>query len=215
MRGKTPMRCRDSGGRRKDGKPCGGLAQPGQRCRMHAGTNSGPLKHGRHSAAVQAFGQRVEELRRSPDLMRFDPDLALLDERRCQLLERWQQGDSPAWRAALLDAAATLEGDEYGAQERLLTLIREGAAADTAWADLQALVERRAALAARAVAAESTQARVVTEREMVGLFARMADIVEREFGLKDALRLKGIFEREVFGGVGPGVGSAGAAGTAH
>src|SRR5262249_11451887 len=121
------------------------------RCRLHGGVNHTPVKHGRFSKFLPVrLADRAAELLRDPDYLELKNDIALLDTRISELLERL---DEPANGAASTKARALNEkakrgGTEGAAARRELDELLEHGAADTDhWQEISQLLEQRRKLA--------------------------------------------------------------------
>jgi hypothetical protein len=123
------------------------------RCRMHGGKSlAGPAnpawKHGRHWQVLPLqLRERFERALGDPELLSMTPEIAAMDARVSQLMERLSTGESgKAWRKlqeAWVDYAdAKAEGDverrdeAYARREHLIT---RGAADEEVWTELTAL----------------------------------------------------------------------------
>jgi hypothetical protein len=92
------------GAKTRSGGRCKTAGMENGRCRMHGGpTPSGPahhaFKHGRHSKllhGIKGLGEHYERALADPDLLRLDGEIALVDARLAQLLEKVQKGGARA-----------------------------------------------------------------------------------------------------------------------
>lgn len=87
------------GAKNRQGQPCTQRPLQNGRCRFHGGMSLvGPalpqFKHGRHSVLLKeigAFGQHYQHALADPDLLRLDSEIALVDARLSELLDRCSQ----------------------------------------------------------------------------------------------------------------------------
>jgi hypothetical protein len=84
------------GAKNRQGEPCGNSQMPNGRCKYHGGlTPVGPAsphyKNGRRSKLmkeIKGLGEHYERALSDPDLLRLDDEIALVDARIAQLLEK-------------------------------------------------------------------------------------------------------------------------------
>jgi hypothetical protein len=177
-------------------------------CYMHGGkTPVGPAlphyQNGRYSKYLpERMLARYHEAEADRELLALRAEVALIDSRLLDVLQRVDTGESSRIWGQLRDAVANLEtaqliGDEIGvrfAVAGIKKLANAGAADWAAWADVRALIQERKALV------ESERKRLVEAQQMIavdqamGLMAQLIDAV-REVG--DERILRAITERFV------------------
>ncbi len=130
------------------------------RCNLHggrslAGVASPRYRHGRYSRVLpRGLAERYERALADPDLLGLRAEVALIDARLDEVLERLDPDQSEALRLALqavydqLQAAATAaDGEALGAAvARLGELALRGQADAAAWDQVLNLIERRRTL---------------------------------------------------------------------
>lgn len=144
--------------RKTNGEPCKAQAINGKRvCRVHGGATPGGLasphyKTGKYSRYLPArMAARYEEAVGDPALLELRGDIALVDARLGDLLQRVDTGESGALWARLMQARLDLlayrrAGDAVKTAEALntlLDLVGQGHADYRAWAEVGQVVEQR------------------------------------------------------------------------
>ena len=178
------------------GKPVSG----GTTCRFHGGTVprgalSSSFKHGRYSQYLD--GKALDRYQRGlsdRQLLVLEDEIALVDTRLGELLERLGKHDVPAWdrvraRFGDLDAAAR-SGDREALRLALVGLsaaINEGMGDREAWADVLDIVDQRRKLV------ESERKRMLEAQQFVAvgqvmlMVAALNDAVRRHVKDRDTL----------------------------
>jgi hypothetical protein len=123
---------------------------PNGRCRMHGGTNSGaPLTAGgRHSKFLPVRLQaRYQEALKDPELIALQADVALIDTRLAELLERLDTTEtSAAWMAAnklFREMSSSDPAKSLAARHALGEVLEKGLADVAAWSEIAGLLEQR------------------------------------------------------------------------
>jgi len=132
------------------------VAYEGKRCSVHggkslAGVNHPKYKTGRHSKYLpDRLQARYEEARNDPELLAVRSEVALLDARLSELLERVDTGEgAAAWsrlrkihdnlQSALEEQDVQALSDTIAAME---SVIERGSGEDAVWAQIYDVVER-------------------------------------------------------------------------
>lgn len=160
------------GAKTRSGTPCKRAPLPNGRCNLHggkalAGIASPTFATGRHSKYLPArLLDRYHAAAADPDLLALHDELALLDTRLNELLERVDSGESGqrweqvivAWNAYL----AAADGVEKVKARFAIDAILEAVATDfAAWAEIHTIIEQRRKVS------ESEQKRLVAMSQMV------------------------------------------------
>lgn len=163
------------GAKTRNGGTCKSKPMPNGRCRMHGGaTPSGPalpqFKTGRYSKYVpERLLERYQQSVDDPELLNMRQDIALLDARLADLLQRVDTGEAQKlWeeaRKAGDEAMRYMNNEDYGgvvlALAKLDRAIGEGLADYDAWNEVQALLDQRRKLV------EAEQKRLVAMQQMI------------------------------------------------
>lgn len=185
---------------KQSGQQCKRSAVPGRTvCHIHGGKSlAGPaspsLKTGRYSKYLpERLKDRYDQARADEELLFLREEIALLDSRLADLLQRVDTGESGALWANLTKVWADLQRAEEGSTEYLQAwikvdeLMKAGTTDYLAWQELQAVIEQRRKLV------ESERKRVVelqqvitAERAMV-LLSVVVDVVRRHVTDRNAL----------------------------
>ncbi|HEV2130531.1 MAG TPA: HGGxSTG domain-containing protein [Longimicrobiaceae bacterium] len=189
-----PERAMQCGARTRTGEPCRAYVVKGRtRCRMHGGrTPRGhalpQTRHGRYSRDLPTqLALRVQEAAQDPELLELRDEIALVDARISQLLERLDSGEAGTlWkrqRQALRRYRRAEARRERARQmqliEEIFALIEAGAEDNEAWGEIGSMMDRRIRLV------ESERRRLVEMKQMVPtekvvLFvAAVADAIRR------------------------------------
>jgi hypothetical protein len=146
---------------------------PNGRCSKHggkslAGIASPTFKTGRHSKYLPArLQERYAASVADPELLALREDIALLDARLGELLERVDTGESESLWLRLDEAWSAYERlpdaspKKSEARGLVAWLIRTGATDYAAWGEIQAIVEQRRKLS------ESEQKRLVAMQQLI------------------------------------------------
>lgn len=168
-------RCR-ARSKQNEGRRCKNRRAEGKQvCWIHggstpAGAKSVHFRHGARGRLVRAipakYREQFERSLRSPELYSQRPQLALLDARLVELLERMDGGDSFAsWQELRMLAGEVRAGGERlkAALPRMLGVIQRGASEAQRWTDVFGVLEQQRRTA------ESERRRIDSEREYVTL----------------------------------------------
>ena len=178
------------GAKARSGAPCRAPAmRDRRRCHKHGGATprglaSPHFQHGRYSKAIPPLARRIEEAADDPDYLELRQDIALLDARLGEVLEKVDAGEHGSlWtrvvrrRDAYRRARGT--GAEAAAWAALDAAIETGADDWQAWDAVLDLLERRSRLVAtelKRIRAEQTHLNV---NEAMTLVTRMCEAVKR------------------------------------
>ena len=148
---------------------------PNGKCRLHGGLSRGGIasasfKTGRYSKYVP--GRLLERYQQSvddPELLNMRQDIALLDARLSDLLQRVDTGEAQKlWEEARKcrdEAMRYMNNEDYGgvvlALEKLDRAIGDGLADYDAWNEVQSLLDQRRKLV------EAEQKRLVAMQQMI------------------------------------------------
>ncbi len=204
----TPMDAPNPHGRqctarsKRTGERCRRPVTPGRTtCRMHGGkTPRGPaapsFRHGRYSTVLpHHLWARYEMSLRDPELLDLTSEIALVDARLADLLQRALTGESSRLWTALQQAArrfgqAQSAGDVAEMKVQLYALqglIEQGAADTGTWQEIDRVVERRRKLAeTERKRREALQTSLTPEQAMV-FVGVVADAVRRHVTDRQAL----------------------------
>lgn len=190
--------------RKKSGNGlCMQPAMPNGRCRMHGGKSPPPgptnpnFKHGLYSKAIPArLRDRIAAADTDPTLLSHRRDLALLDGRLEELLERLTEGGtSKAWRdlAAGVDelvAARDAKDTERvaAALNRIVPLVRAGVTEERAWREAVDVIRERRKQAAAEHKRTLELSQAIRPDELGTIIMRIAQVVRREVSDEAALR---------------------------
>jgi hypothetical protein len=146
---------------------------PNGRCSKHggkslAGIASPTFKHGRHSRYIPARLQdRYAASIADPELLALREDIALLDARLSELLERVDTGESGVRWAMLAKAWSDYKTSDHGtldgikARNTVDAIIEQAMTDYAAWGEIQVIVEQRRKLS------ESEQKRLVSMQQLI------------------------------------------------
>ena len=212
-----PNRC---GAKKRDGTSCQRWAMSNGRCRLHGGkslrgVDAPSFKTGKYSKYMPPeFARRVWKLSQDPDIIVLREDIALLEARLSQLLERiegtnlkqaWEEAgqhyqnfSTATWRLSALREAGASKAlmDQWEVRRaesyRLLGEVLEKGVGDAKlWKQISNLLERKRRLV------ESERRRLVdlkqmmTAEQILTMFASLAQAVKkhvRESGTLEAIR---------------------------
>lgn len=164
------------GARTRAGHPCRNTAiMTNGRCRMHRGNSNAGIghpnfKHGRYSRYLPGdLLERYEEARRDPDLLAMKEEIALLDARLGDLLNRVMQGESRRLWGMVQDAYEQLKQairakDATGMAFELSLLedvIERGINDYDAWDAISGVIEQRRKIV------ETERKRLVDMQQMI------------------------------------------------
>jgi hypothetical protein len=166
---------------------------PNGRCRIHGGTSlvgiaSPSFKDGRHSKYLPArLLERYEASQRDGDLLAMRDEIALLDARLSDLLERADSGDSGAawqrlqglWR----DFARFRATGDVKQMTYTLELIGQGITGGVAdhaiWGEIGQLMDRRARLVEGERRRLELTQQTLTVEEAMGMLRTVIDVIQR------------------------------------
>lgn len=165
------------GAKTRAGTPCKLPPMPNGRCRFHGGLSlsgvaSPRFKHGRYSKYLPAeIAGRFEDLRRDSDLLALRDEIAIVDTRTAELMERLSTGESGEFWKLLKGAFDELiAARDRKDQESIPLLISEigeliykGAETEATWREINDQFERRRRLV------ESERKRLVEMNQVVRL----------------------------------------------
>jgi hypothetical protein len=171
---------------------------PNGRCRMHGGTSlagvaSPTLTTGRYSKYLpERLLERYQDAAQDADLLAMRQELALLDARLADVLQRVDTGESGALWKNVQDAFRDFERErnserEFVAWMRLASTIQDGMADYAAWQEVGRLIDQRQRLA------ESERKRLVDMRQMITaeramvLLAAITDTIRRHVSDRSTL----------------------------
>jgi hypothetical protein len=181
-------------------------------CEMHGGktpvgADSPHFKHGRWSKHLpKRMVERSEEARRDPELTALTDEIALIDARIADMLERVDTGESgEVWASALAcveeireielrskastgDTKTRLFLDREVAMSTLVGHIQEGMADYAAWREVLDLVERRRKLCMAEWKRLAVLKLLVPVGEVLTMQAAIAGVIRAHVKDPDALR---------------------------
>lgn len=184
------------------GQPCKLAALSSGRCRFHGGMSlkgiaSPAFKHGLRSKYMPAnLGARFRAAAADPELLRLDGDVALLEARLLELLERVGVGGSSgeAWGRlrGLWDEFRSLKPDEVDRARLVMGSIGEAIASGTSdaatWAAIRELVEDRRRVIDSIRKHEVQAQEALTLDQAMLLFAALSQAVKQNVQDRVALR---------------------------
>lgn len=175
------------------GKPCQMSAMENGRCRMHGGNarrgiDAPGFKTGRYSKYLPTrLLAKYEEALADPKLLEMRDELALIDTRLREVLEKLDSGESgQVWRQ-LVEARNDLIDGKIGALSTIIILIARGAEEWARWDELFKVLDRRSRLA------ESERRRLVEQQQMMSneqalvLLGSVVETIRRHVKDRDAL----------------------------
>lgn len=151
------------------------VSREGERCRNHGGASlkgiaSPTIKHGRYSKYLpDALADRYREARSDPELLSLRDDVALVDTRLTELVQKLDTGENRDLWSALQATYQTLtraraEGKTRDMAQALIAmggLIESGAEQGVLWDEIGRVLEQRRKLV------ESEHKRLVEMRQMI------------------------------------------------
>jgi hypothetical protein len=163
------------GAKTRAGGTCRRAAMPNGRCSKHGGKSLvGPaaprFRHGRYSKLLPThLAARFTEARSDPELLAMRDEIALVDARIADVLQRVDHGESgDSWRGVerlykrIRDALVTGDRTELSVAVVALGMRVQGSTQDyAAWQDVMALIDRRRVLV------ESERRRLVVMQQML------------------------------------------------
>lgn len=170
-------------------------ARPNGRCRFHGGMSPAPgptnpnWKHGLYSKAIPArLRDRIAAADSDPTILSHRRDLALLDGRLEELLERLTEGGSmAAWRsleAAVTELVTARDAKDTervaGALNRIVPLVRAGAGEERAWREAVDVIRERRKQAAAEHKRTLELSQAIRPDELGAIIMRIAQVVRRE-----------------------------------
>lgn len=175
------------------GQRCMQPIVPGMtKCRYHGGKSlKGPdqpnWKHGRYSKYLpELVKARYETARRDPELLGLREEIALIDARLSQLLEKVNRGETEmlfpriqeAFRQVMLGKSQHNEFLELQAFDKLKTLIEEGASESEAWGEIRQSIKLRAELSRGEIKRLETMQQMITATQAMSLLARVVTVIK-------------------------------------
>lgn len=173
------------------------------RCRMHGGSSLPPgpnnpnWKHGFYSKAVpERLRDRIAAADNDPAVLSHRRDLALLDARLEELLERLTEGGSAnAWHDLgelwTLVEKAREDGEKAKGAELLLAVgavIRSGVNEEAAWSEARAIIRDRRDQATHEHKRTLELSTAIRPDELAGIIARIAFVIRREVSDEETRR---------------------------
>ncbi len=173
------------GAKTNAGGTCQRPGMPNGRCHVHGGKSpGGPLTAGgRHSKFLPIrLAARFEEARRDPELISLSAEVALIDTRLGEVLDRLDTTESSAAWAKLAAArqkekAAASLADQAAASRQLDDLIEAGLTDTASWQEIAALIEQRRKCAESEVKRLAARDQFITAKEANVLMAAIIHIV--------------------------------------
>lgn len=184
------------------------------RCKKHGGANGigrPPSIEGYSARALGPLRARMRELVVDPNLLRVEPQIALLDCVTERLLEMAEAGDGPEFRSdavKLYDESrdAMASGNKGLAAAKLSALgdhLRSGAARTTALLRAAELADKRANRAQRERKTVSEEARTYTEAAFAVTMIVVANAVLENSPSQTAARVLDAIDRALVAASGP------------
>lgn len=179
------------GAKTRSGEPCRNPAMlSSNRCRMHGGKSlTGAavpaFRHGRHSKYLPArLTERYEEALSDPELIGLRDDLALMDARLADLLERVDTGESGTIWARLQEAMRDFQRESDPIRQQFLMMamsqmILDGARDVEAWMEIHVILEQRRKTAESERKRLMDMQQMVTSERVMLLIVAIIDIVRR------------------------------------
>lgn len=183
------------GAKTRSGGRCQQPAMPNGKCRMHGGLSLvgaavPAFKHGRYSKYLPLkLMDRYQEALGNLDLLSLQDDLALLDTRLSELLERTQTPDSDSFwldiqtlSLQVFDAlnASPMDTDQAKKSAVKLVELANGALRnEDAWSDIKELLEQRRKTAETEHNRLVKAKQVMTLDEVMTVFAVITDSIKR------------------------------------
>jgi len=148
------------GAKTRSGKPCQKYAMANGRCKLHGGKSlkgaaAPSFKHGRYSKYIpKNLEARYANALSDPQLLELNDEIALLDARLTQLLERIEVGESHSlWleaQRAIMQLQAGVRSQNRNKIEqaliRLDQLVKSGLNEYRAWHEVESIIQQRARL---------------------------------------------------------------------
>lgn len=192
------------GAKTRTGGTCKQPALANGRCRFHGGKTPGGIasphfKTGRYSKYLPArLSDRYHESLTDPDLLELRSEIAVLDARMGELIERIDTGESgAAWVAARLALQqyneSELDGDKakkVAAMRQLEEALERGAADYAIWSEIAAMTEQRRKLVESERKRLVDMQQVITSDRAMLLIGAVVDIIRRN--VTDRAMLSGI-----------------------
>lgn len=193
----------------------------GNRCKQHGGASHPPgpghpaWKHGRASAIAQRLPARFRESFQAnvqdPDLLSLRPEIAVVDERFYELLQKLDTGESSrAWSQVavevegLLDELKEKEPDMDGvvaAVKRIRTLGQRASSYASAWAEIQSVAKTTKELRDTESRRLKDEGAMMAAQDVLGLVHLMMDIIFKH--VTDAMVLQNLLDEVQKTGVLP------------
>lgn len=181
------------GAKTRTGGTCKQPALANGRCRFHGGKTPGGIasphfKTGRYSKYLPArLSDRYHESLTDPDLLELRSEIAVLDARMGELIERIDTGESgAAWVAARLALQqyneSELDGDKakkVAAMRQLEEALERGAADYAIWSEIAAMTEQRRKLVESERKRLVDMQQVITSDRAMLLIGAVVDIIRR------------------------------------
>lgn len=191
-----PARC---GAKTRKGSQCATKSvMANGRCRMHGGaTPSGmalpQTTSGRYSKHLPTrMGERYQQALTDPELLAMREEVALLDARLSDVLERVDSGESGAAWALLKTQFADYRKAKPGTDRDIaLSLIedtiKQGLDDYAAWEEVRSLVDQRARIVANERQRLVQMQQMLSVEQAMTLVAAVADTVRKHVSDRDAL----------------------------
>ncbi|AGY57032.1 HGGxSTG domain-containing protein [Gloeobacter kilaueensis] len=194
MNSETPQDPRRCGAKNGQGQPCRNYPVPGaRRCKFHGGASlAGPshpsFKHGRYSKFLpERLRDRMAAAMADPDLLNLSAEVALIDVRVQELLEKLDTGEAPRLWSELGTITDRLERAERARDaqafakllDELVETIRRGSAAAAAWSEVANLLDRRRKIVDAEGKRQARMKAFVKVDEAMAVIAVVADSVNR------------------------------------
>lgn len=177
------------GAKKRDGSPCQNAAMPNGRCRLHGGKSpvgvaSGTFRTGKYSKSIPArLAEQYDELRQSENRLHMGDEIALLDARVSDLLDKTDHGESgELWKAVQEAAIAVrdtqdIPADHADAIDSLLMIVEQGHDDWRTWGEIRDTLESKRKLADTEIKRVATAHKIVTQEQGLALIGRIQSIV--------------------------------------
>ena len=177
------------GAKKRDGSPCQNAAMPNGRCRLHGGKSpvgvaSGTFRTGKYSKSIPArLAEQYDELRQSENRLHMGDEIALLDARVSDLLDKTDHGESgELWKAVQEAAIAVrdtqdIPADHADAIDSLLMIVAQGHDDWRTWGEIRDTLESKRKLADTEIKRVATAHKIVTQEQGLALIGRIQSIV--------------------------------------
>lgn len=201
MRDDNPHARRICGAMTRMGSPCKGQPMANGRCRMHGGATPAGLglpqfKTGRYSKYLPArLADRYHEAAQDPELLALRDDIALLDSRLAELVQRVDTGESSQFWESFKKAIRAYskvrgvrdrdKGDAaWGA---VLDVLADADQDYSAWAEVISLIDLRSKLSERERKRLSDMQQMMTNEQAMTLLGAVAGVIRKHVHDRDTL----------------------------